>query len=380
MKPNHMIPFNRTCLAGREINHVLECIAREHISGNGPFTKKCEALIARILRAHRVLLTTSCTHALEMAALLLRVAPGDEVIVPSFTFVSTINAFVLRGAQPVFVDIREDTLNMDERQVEDLVTPKTRVIVPVHYAGVGCEMNSIMRTARRHGLAVVEDNAHGFMGKYKGQSLGTFGSMATLSFHETKNISCGEGGALILNDPLLVERAEILRDKGTDRAKFFRGEVDKYSWRDLGSSYVMSDILAAFLYAQLEGRAHIQKTRRFLWTRYERELRSWASRYDVKMPCVPPGSEHPSHLFYLVFRTGSQRDRMIAHLKKNGVLSVFHYVPLHLSPMGRRFGGRAGDCPVTESVSRRLLRLPIHMGLTERDQSFVIRAIQECPL
>ena len=380
MTHKRMIPFNEACLAGKEIEQVLECFAHGHISGNGPFTKKCEALMARVLGAPRVLLTTSCTHALEMAALLLRIAPGDEVIVPSFTFVSTVNAFVLRGAKPVFADIREDTLNLDERRLEGLITPRTRAIVPVHYAGVGCHMKSIMRVARRHGIAVVEDNAHGFMGKYDGRPLGTFGALAALSFHETKNLTCGEGGALVLNDPSLVERAEILRDKGTDRAKFFRGEVDKYSWRDVGSSYVLSDILAALLYAQLRGRARIQKRRQAIWKRYYQEIQPWAARHEVKMPCIPPGVEHPAHLFYLVFPAGPQRDKMIAFLKSRGVLSVFHYVPLHLSPMGRRFGGRAGDCPVTESVSRCLLRLPMYVGMTEREQSLVIRLVQECPL
>jgi dTDP-4-amino-4,6-dideoxygalactose transaminase len=328
------------------------------------------------LQIPKALLTTSCTHALEMAAILLDVKPGDEVIVPAFTFVSTINAFVLRGARPVFCDIRPDTLNMDEAQLERLISPRTRAIVPVHYAGVGCEMDAIMALAERHGVAVVEDNAHGLFGSYKGRYLGTFGALATQSFHETKNFHCGEGGALLINDPALIDRAEIIREKGTNRSRFFRGQVDKYSWVDIGSSYLPSDILAAFLYAQLEERDNIQRRRRRIWEYYQQHLQEWAARHDVRLPVIPSHCEQSYHMFYLVLPTLEVRQKLIAFLKEQGILSVFHYLPLHLSDMGVRFGGKPGDCPVTEAVSDRLLRLPFYNELDERDQERVVEAIQ----
>lgn len=376
----YRIPFNRAGLTGREVEYMLDAVRGGHISGDGAYTRKCQAELERVTGAARVLLTTSCTHALEMAAMLLDLKPGDEVIMPTFTFVSTANAFVLRGAKPVFADIREDTLNLDETRVEPLITRRTRAIVPVHYGGVGCEMNALVRIGRRHRLRIVEDNAHGFMGTYRGRPLGTFGDLATLSFHETKNFTCGEGGALILNNPAFVERAEILREKGTDRARFFRGQVDKYSWRDLGSSYVMSDVLAAFLYAQLRSRARVQAARRHIWRRYARELAPWAADQGVRLPIVPKHCRHPAHLFYLLFPTRAMRDKAIAHLKERGILSVFHYLPLHLSPMGRRFGGRRGQHPVAESVADRLLRLPLYFELTDQEQSDVIRLLRSCPL
>jgi dTDP-4-amino-4,6-dideoxygalactose transaminase len=333
-------------------------------------------LLEQLLGVPKVLLTTSCTHALDMAALLLEIGPGDEVIVPSFTFVSTVNAFVLRGARPVFADIRPDTLNLDESRLEALITPRTRAIAVVHYAGVGCEMDTILEIANRYRVAVVEDNAHGLFGRYRGRYLGTFGCLATQSFHETKNLTCGEGGALLINDPQYIDRAEIVREKGTNRSRFFRGQVDKYTWVDIGSSYLPSDILAAFLYAQLEERERIQARRRHIWEFYARELRDWAEDHGVRLPVVPPHCEQPYHLFYLLLPSLEARTRLIAHLKARGILAVFHYLPLHLSPMGQRFGGKPGDCPVTEDVSDRLLRLPFYNDLTDEELAEVVEAIR----
>ena len=372
----YAIPFNRPCLEGREQEYMVQSIANGHISGDGPFTRKCHTFLERELGISKVLLTTSCTHALEMAALLLDIQPGDEVIVPSFTFVSTVNAFVLRGARPIFVDIRSDTLNLDETQLERLIAPRTRAILVVHYAGVGCEMDAIMDIAARYNVAVVEDNAHGLFGKYKGKYLGTFGCLATQSFHETKNFTCGEGGALLINDPQYIERAEIIREKGTNRSRFFRGEVDKYTWVDIGSSYLPSDLLAAFLLAQLEAREQIQAKRRQIWEYYYAHLADWTQNNDVRLPIVPSHCEQPYHMFYLLLPSLGQRQAFIAHLKAHGILSVFHYLPLHLSPMGRKFGGKEGDCPVTEDVSERLVRLPFFNSLTQADQQMVIDAVR----
>jgi dTDP-4-amino-4,6-dideoxygalactose transaminase len=369
MKP---IPFNRPLVLETGYSYLREAVAHGHLSGDGPFTKRCHALLEQLLGVPRVLLTTSCTHALEMAALLLDIRSGDEVIVPSFTFVSTANAFVLRGAQPVFADIRLDTLNLDEARLERLITPRTRAIVPVHYAGVGCDMNIILQVAQRHGLTVVEDNAHGLFGRYTGQPLGSFGALATLSFHETKNFSCGEGGALLINDPRFVERAEILREKGTDRNRFFRGEVDKYTWRDVGSSYLPSDGLAALLFAQLEVHERIRSRRRDIWRHYETGLRDWAEASGVRLPVVPAECDQAYHLFYLLMPSPAERNELIAHLRAQGIHAIFHYLPLHLSQMGRQFGGRDGDCPVTEAVCGRLVRLPFFFDLTETDQARVI--------
>ncbi|MBN1435290.1 dTDP-4-amino-4,6-dideoxygalactose transaminase, partial [Candidatus Fermentibacterales bacterium] len=345
-------------------------------SGAGRFTRRCEGLLEDRLSADRVLLTTSCTHALEMAALLLDIRPGDEVIVPSFTFVSTVNAFVLRGATPVFADIRPDTLNMDERLLEGSLTDRTRAVVPVHYAGVGCEMEAILAIISERGVACVEDNAHGLFGSYRGRPLGTIGLMGTLSFHETKSYTCGEGGALIVNDASLVARAEVLREKGTDRSRFFRGEVDKYSWVDLGSSYVPSDMLAAFLLAQLESHEGIFDRRRSIWERYRDGLSDWACEAGVRLPVVPAHCGHAYHLFHVLMPGEDSRDAMLSHLRASGILAVFHYLPLHLSRMGRSFGGREGQCPVTESVSPRLLRLPFYNDLSESDQDFVIETVR----
>jgi dTDP-4-amino-4,6-dideoxygalactose transaminase len=369
------IPFNRASLVGAELEYIQQAVAGGHISGDGPFTKRCQVLLEQALGVGKVLLTTSCTHALEMAALLLDIKPGDEVVVPSFTFVSTVNAFVLRGARPVFCDTRSDTLNMDESKLERLITPRTKVIVPVHYAGVGCEMDAILDIASSRGIAVVEDNAHGLFGKYRGKYLGTFGCMATQSFHETKNFTCGEGGALLINDTQYVERAEIVREKGTNRSRFFRGQVDKYTWVDIGSSYLPSDILAAFLYAQLEARDTIRAARRRIWEFYAEHLKDWARDNGVRLPIIPEHCEQPSHMFYLLMPSLEARQALIAHLKDRGIMSVFHYQPLHLSPMGLQFGAKPGQCPVTESVSDRLLRLPFYNGLTEGDQSRVVDAV-----
>ncbi len=364
-------------MRGRELDYAAKAFAGGHIMGDGPFTKQCHARLELALGVRKALLTTSCTHALEMTALLLDIQPGDEVIVPSFTFVSTANAFALRRAKIIFADIRADTLNLDESQLEDLISPRTRVVVPVHYAGVGCEMDVIGDIASRHGLSVVEDNAHGLFGKFRGRWLGTFGCLAAQSFHETKNITCGEGGALLINDERLIERAEIIREKGTDRSRFFRGQVDKYSWVDLGSSYVMSDVLAAFLYAQLEVWQTIQSQRQRIWEYYDLHLRGWARERGIGCPVVPAHCEQSHHMYYLVMPSLEQRQALIAFLKARGILSVFHYLPLHLSPMGRRMGGRNGSCPVSEQTSDRLVRLPFYNSLNPEAQDEVISAIRQ---
>ncbi len=377
MSSTLLIPFNRPCLVGDELNAMAQAIENGHASGDGPFTRKCHALLENSLSIPKALLTTSCTHALEMSALLLNIQPGDEVIVPSFTFVSSVNAFALRGARPVFVDIRPDTLNLDENQLEQLISPRTKVIVPVHYAGIGCEMDGILDIAQRHQIQVIEDNAHGLFGKYRGQFLGTFGCMATQSFHETKNFTCGEGGALLINDVQLVERAEIIREKGTNRSRFFRGQVDKYSWVDLGSSYLPSDILAAFLSVQLEARDFIQNQRKRIWDFYFNNLQDWADGFGVGLPTIPRHCEQSYHMFYLVMPSLAERQAFIRSLKDRGILSVFHYLPLHLSEMGCKYGGYPGECPVTEDISDRLVRLPFYNDLTEDDQARVVEAICE---
>jgi dTDP-4-amino-4,6-dideoxygalactose transaminase len=374
------IPFNKPSIVGNELEYIADAVRSGQISGDARYTKKCHMLLETDLGVKKALLTTSCTHALEMAALLLDIKPGDEVIVPSFTFVSSVNAFVLRGAQPVFADIRPDTLNLDETLLEALITPRTRAIVVVHYAGVGCEMDAIMAIARRHGIPVVEDNAHGLFGCYRDQYLGTFGALATQSFHETKNFTCGEGGALLINDPALVERAEIIREKGTNRSRFFRGMVDKYTWVDLGSSYLPSDVLAAYLYAQLERREEIQGQRSRIWQTYVAALGEWADANGIRMPVVPPHCEQSYHMFYLLLPSLEARTEFISTLKAQGILSVFHYLPLHLSDMGRGFGGNVGDCPVTENISDRLVRLPFYFDLSKPEQGRVIEAICAFPV
>jgi dTDP-4-amino-4,6-dideoxygalactose transaminase len=372
---SYRVPFNRPCLAGNEYKYIAEAIANGHASGDGPFTRRCHEFLERELGVPRVLLTTSCTHALEMAALLLDCGPEDEVIVPSFTFVSTANAFALRGARLMFADIRPDTLNLDESCLESLITPRTKAIVVVHYAGVPCEMDSILALASRHGVRVVEDNAHGLFSRYKGTYTGKFGCLATQSFHETKNFTCGEGGALVINDADLLDRALVIREKGTNRNRFFRGEVDKYTWVDLGSSYLPSDLLAAFLYAQLEAREKIQEKRRRIWHGYHVALADWAANNEVKLPVIPPECEQAYHMFYLLLPSAQHRDSLILQLKAQSILSVFHYIPLHSSEAGLKFAAGRSNCPVTEDVSERLLRLPFYNDLSEGDLESVTVAV-----
>lgn len=369
------VPFNAPCAIGNEFQYMQEALSNRHISGDGPFTKKAQLFLETELKVPKVLLTSSCTHALELAALLLDIQSGNEVIVPDFTFVSTINAFVLRGAKPVFVDIRPDTLNLDEQLLEKAITPRTKAIVVVHYAGVGCEMAPIMDLADRHHIQVVEDNAHGLFGKYQGRPLGTFGAMATQSFHETKNFTSGEGGALVINDQTYVERAEILREKGTNRSRFFRGQIDKYTWVDIGSSYLMSDMNAAFLYAQLEHIEKVQTQRRHIWSFYNEHLAAWAEGHGIRLPAVPTHCEQPYHMFYMLMPSLAKRQEFIDYLRSLNINSVFHYLPLHLSTMGQRFGGKPGDCPVTEDVSDRLVRLPFFYNMTDEILERVVKSI-----
>ena len=369
------IPFNRVTLTGQELPYIEEAVRRGHLAGDGSFTKRCSELLQREVGVPRALLTTSCTHALEMAALLLDLKPGDEVVVPSFAFVTTVNAFVLHGATPVFADVRADTLNLDERRLAEKIGPRTRAVVALHYAGVACELDEIARLTKRAGAMLIEDNAHGLFASYKGKKLGSFGCLATQSFHETKNITCGEGGALVINDPALVERAEILREKGTNRSQFFRGQVDKYTWVDLGSSYLPSELLAAFLLGQLEARARVQAERGRLWEGYRSGLADWARSTGVALPHVPEGCAQPFHMFYLLLPSLAARQALIAHLRERGVLAVFHYVPLDSSPMGRRIGRAPLGCAVTAEVSDRLVRLPLFFELGDAQQRRVIEAV-----
>lgn len=370
------IPFNRPAFTGNEERYIAEAIANGHISGDGSFTKRCHSFLESQLEVPKVLLTTSCTDALEMAALLLDIKDGDEVIVPSFTFVSSVNAFVLRGACPVFADIRPDTLNIDETKLESLVTSRTKAIVVVHYAGVSCEMEAILEVAAKHDLKVIEDNAHGLFGTYRGKPLGTFGSLATQSFHETKNFTCGEGGALLINDTKYLDRAEIIREKGTNRSRFFRKQVDKYMWVDLGSSYLPSDLLAAILYAQLEKMTEIQDARSRIWQRYFDSLKDWAMENKVGLPTVPDYCEQTFHMFYMLLPSLESRTAFIDYMSEHKISCVFHYLPLHLSDMGRRFGGQEGNCPVTEAISDRLVRLPFYKELSEIEQNRVCATIR----
>jgi len=374
-----MIPFNRSSLQGLELDYIHDTVEVGQVAGDQMFSRKCQELLQEALGVRKALVTTSCTHALEMAGILLDLKQGDEVILPSFTFVSTANAFVLRGAKPVFCDIRPDTLNLDETKLEALITSRTKAIVPVHYAGVGCEMDAIMGTANRHGVAVIEDNAHGLFGKYKGRWLGTFGALAAQSFHETKNITCGEGGALLINEERLIERAEIIREKGTNRARFFRGQVDKYSWVDVGSSYVMSDVLAAFLYGQLERWEVIQGKRKAIWERYDKALGEWAMANGIRTPVIPGHCEQAYHMYYLLMPSLEARTALIENLARNKIKAVFHYLPLNKSAYALQMadsGWRSTECPVTEDVSDRLVRLPFYTSMTEEEQTLVISALQ----
>ena len=371
------IPFNRCLPIGREREYMEQALASGVLSGDGRFTKACHAWLQKYFGVPSALLTTSCTHALDMSALLLDLQPGDEVIVPSFTFVSSVNAYVLRGVKPVFADIRPDTLNLDEHQLPSLITAHTKAIVVVHYAGVACEMDSIMATANEAGVTVTEDNAHGLFGRYKGRYLGTFGAMATQSFHETKNIACGEGGALLINDPRFHERAEIIREKGTDRSRFFRGQVDKYGWVDVGSSYLPSELLAAFLLGQLEAHDTIQRRREHICETYHASLANWATEIGARLPYVPEHCEQPNHMFYLLMPSLATRQALIGHMKARGITTPFHYVPLHSSSMGLRLGGKLGDCPVTERISEQLVRLPLFNTMSDDELETVISAARE---
>ena len=364
-----MIPFNKPYMTGKELFYISQAHHNGHLSGDGPFTRKCHGWLEERIGCAKALLTHSCTAALEMAAMLADIQPGDEVIMPSFTFVSTANAFVLRGGVPVFVDIRSDTLNIDERKIEEAITGKTKAIVPVHYAGVGCDMDVIMDIADRHKIIVIEDAAHGIMGAYKGRPLGSIGHMAALSFHETKNIISGEGGALLINDPPYVERAEIIREKGTNRSKFFRGEVDKYTWVDLGSSFLPSEMTAAFLWAQMEDAEEIMKRRLGLWDRYHTLVRRFEEAGKVRRPVIPEVCAHNAHMYYLLMGSLEHRTEIISRLKAADIHAVFHYLPLHASPAGRRLGRSHGELKLTEEVSQRVVRLPFWIGLEERMES-----------
>ena len=365
---NGEIPFNKPYMTGKELYYIAEAKFGNMLAGDGPFTKRCHQWLEQRTGCAKALLTHSCTAALEMAALLLDIQPGDEVIMPSFTFVSTANAFVLRGSVPVFVDIRGDTLNLDERLIEAAITPRTRVIVPVHYAGVACEMDAIMAIARRHGLKVVEDAAQGVMSSYKGRALGSIGDLGAYSFHETKNVISGEGGALLVNDPDLALRAEIIREKGTDRSRFFRGEVDRYTWQEVGSSFLPGELIAAFLWAQMEEAERITNDRLASWARYHELLEPLEAKGLLRRPVVPEGCQHNAHMYYVLLAPGIDRQRVLNELKRNGIYSVFHYVPLHSSPAGQRYGRVHGALDATVRQSERLVRLPMWVGLSELAQ------------
>ena len=365
------IPFNKPFMTGRELEYITQAHATGHLSGDGAFTRRCHVWLEQRTGANKALLTHSCTAALEMAALLLDFAPGDEVILPSFTFVSTANAFVLRGAVPVFVDIRPDTLNLDETLVEAAITPRTKAICVVHYAGVGCEMDAIMAIATKHGLAVIEDAAQGILSTYGGRPLGSIGQLAALSFHETKNVISGEGGALLINDERCIERAEILREKGTNRSKFFRGQVDKYTWVDVGSSYLPSEILAAFLAAQLEHADEITERRLAIWNTYHEAFADLETQGRLRRPIVPAHCTHNAHMYYLLLPDLPTRTAFIGRLKQSGIGAVFHYIPLHSSPAGRRYGRAATPMTVTDDVSERLVRLPLWVGLESQQHQVI---------
>ena len=372
-----MIDFNRPAFVGSELEYIQDAIHRGMLCGDGIYTKKCSQWMEKEFDVSRVMLTTSCTHALEMAAFLCDIQPGDEVIMPSYTFVSTADAFVLRGAKIVFVDIRPDTMNLDEKLIEQAITPKTKVIVPVHYAGVACEMDTIMDIAHRHGLKVVEDAAQGVDACYKGKALGTIGDFGCYSFHETKNFTMGEGGALLFQKEEYLEKAEILREKGTDRSKFFRGQVDKYRWMDYGSSYLPSELNAAYLYAQLEAKDKIQKKRMEIYEYYHRNLVDLAAEGKVEQPYVPQDCEHNAHMYYLKVKDMKVRTRLLAYLRANGICSVFHYVPLHSAPAGQKFGRFAGEDVYTTKESERLLRLPMFYNLDMEDVKRIVDVIHK---
>ena len=371
-----MIPFNAPPIVGSEVEYMQSAMASGKLCGDGGFTRRCQQWMEQHFGSRKVLLTPSCTASLEMAALLIDLQPGDEVIMPSYTFVSTANAFVLRGAIIVFVDVRPDTLNIDETLIEAAITPKTRAIVPVHYAGVACEMDSIMALAAKHKLYVIEDAAQGVMSQYKGRALGSIGHIGCFSFHETKNYTAGgEGGATLINDAKLVDRAEIIREKGTNRSQFFRGQVDKYTWRDIGSSYLMADLQAAYLWAQLEAAEQINQQRLRLWQRYYDALRPLAAAGRIELPVVPKNCRHNAHMFYIKLRDSDDRQALINWMKEAEILTVFHYIPLHSSPAGERFGRFHGDDAFTTRESERLLRLPLFYNLSDNNQRTVISSL-----
>lgn len=371
------IPFNRPFMTGNEIDNIVKAHSEGMLAGDGFFTRQCHGWLEQNTGCNKAFLTHSCTAALEMSALLLDIRPGDEIIMPSYTFVSTANAFVLRGGVPVFVDIRADTLNLDERLIEAAITEHTRAIVPVHYAGVACEMDTIISIAKRHGLKVIEDAAQGVMATYKGRALGSIGDLGAYSFHETKNVISGEGGALLVNDPELVARAEIIREKGTDRSRFFRGEVDKYTWQEVGSSYLPGEIIAAFLWAQLEDADKITKKRLVLWHYYHELLKPLESRGVLRRPIIPDGCRHNAHMYYVLLAPEIDRQQVLNEFKCNGIGSVFHYVPLHSSPAGRRYGRTHGSLQVTGKMSERLIRLPLWVGLSKQEQDRVVDVFRQ---
>lgn len=371
------IPFNRPYMTGKELLYISQAHTKAHLSGDGEFTKKCNAWLEQRIGCHKALLTHSCTAALEMAAILLDIQPGDEVIMPSYTFVSTANAFVLRGGVPVFVDIRPDTLNIDETRIEAAITPRTKAIVSVHYAGVSCEMDTIMAIAEKHGLIVIEDAAQGVMSCYKGRALGRIGHLAALSFHETKNIISGEGGALLINDPRFAERAEIIREKGTNRSQFFRGQVDKYSWVDIGSSYLPGELVAAFLWAQMEQASSITQRRLRIWGQYHEGFAQLEAQGKVRRPVIPLECQHNAHMYYLLLPDRECRTSLIDKLEANGVNAVFHYIPLHSSPAGRKYGRVDGDLSCTEAASDCVIRLPLWAEMAEEDVKQVITEVHE---
>lgn len=372
-----LIPFNWPHMTGKELYYIAEAHFNGRLAGDGPFSMRCHRWMEEKFGCRKVLLTHSCTAALEMTALLLDIQAGDEIIMPSYTFVSTANAFVLRGGVPVFVDIREDTLNLNEQLIEAAITPRTRAIVPVHYAGVACEMDVIMAVAKRHDLKVVEDAAQGVMASYKGRPLGAIGDLGAYSFHETKNVISGEGGALLVNDPALAQRAEIIREKGTDRSSFFRGEVDKYSWQEVGSSFLPGELVAAFLWAQLEEVDRITQTRLTAWQRYHNLLEPLEARGLLRRPIVPSSCQHNAHMYYVLLSHDIDRNHALAELRRNGISSVSHYVPLHSSPAGRRYGRMHGDLSVTDRQAARLIRLPMWVGLMEEQQKRVADALSQ---
>ena len=372
-----MIPFNIPPFTGKEMDYIRQAVENQKICGDGPYTKKCSEWIEQKTGTAKCLLTTSCTHATELAALLADVKEGDEVIMPSYTFVSTADAFVLRGAKPVFVDIRPDTMNMDETLIEDAITPRTKAIVPVHYAGVACEMDTIMDIAKRHHLLVIEDAAQGIMSTYKGQALGAIGDFGCFSFHETKNYSMGEGGALLIKDTQYVEEAEIIREKGTNRSKFYRGQIDKYTWVNYGSSYLPSDMNAAYLWAQLELADQINEKRLSLWNHYRELLTPLKEKGYIELPTVPEGCVHNAHMFYIKAKNLEERTRLIDFLKKNEIWSVFHYIPLHTAPAGMKFGEFHGEDRYTTKESERLCRLPMYYSLALDQVDYIVSKVKE---